>query len=272
MIYKDFSQYLKKIRKELGFSSAKSFYDFLATKEDNLFNYSYYIKIEAGKVIPSPKVLSLLKNYISIVQYENLVKLHFVSQFPDCDHLMKNHHSHILRDEAKYNQPKIINNSFVEFTFRQVSILGKERSLYYIFILLTLARRSLSLKEIEEALGKRIGPSITKLVTNKLISREGNVYRSVSRDVKMPRAYNKEIKKIYEKFDLWDKELGEIFKFKNLKRKSLTKRISPRYVNLISSQIDLMIELIHTSSDLDTEVNESVVTLNLSLDLGELPG
>ena len=88
----------------------------------------------------------------------------------------------------------------------------------------------------------------------------------------MPKATNDQLRKFYDKFDQWDKEIGIDYDFTNIKRKGLIKRISPKYIDLISKQLDLVIDLIHTSNDLDQDVNEVILSLNLSVDIGRLPG
>lgn len=276
MIFSVFSMNLKRIRSEMGYSSALSFYDYLKDNERSIFNYSYYVKIEAGKVLPSSKVLGLLKRHMKKIHYDVLVASYMRDLIPDCDHLIKDEyielnevyeHSFIKEDLTSSKR-----DGFLEFTQQQVSVLAEHKIHYQIFILLTLARYSLSKEQIERAVGKRCKKYLSYLNENKLIKFDGDFYTSLSSEVKMPKATNDQLRKFYDKFDQWDKEIGVDYDFTNIKRKGLIKRISPKYIDLISKQLDLVIDLIHTSNDLDQDVNEVILSLNLSVDIGRLPG
>lgn len=276
MIFSVFSMNLKRIRSEMGYSSALSFYDYLKDNERSIFNYSYYVKIEAGKVLPSSKVLSLLKRHMKKIHYDVLVASYMRDLIPDCDHLIKDEyielneayeHSFIKEDLTSSKR-----DDFLEFTQQQVSVLAEHKIHYQIFILLTLARYSLSKEQIERAVGKRCKKYLSYLNENKLIKFDGDFYTSLSSEVKMPKATNDQLRKFYDKFDRWDKEIGVDYDFTNIKRKGLIKRISPKYIDLISKQLDLVIDLIHTSNDLDQDVNDAILSLNLSVDIGRLPG
>ena len=78
--------------------------------------------------------------------------------------------------------------------------------------------------------------------------------------------------KLYRIFDQWDVEFATAINMDLLVSKTLLRRISPRYLGLINSQIQILIESLKLSDESETKYNSEVIQLSMSLYQGKLPG
>ena len=82
-----FSNFLKKLEHDLGFPSSKSFYEYLASKGPLNFNYTYLMKIEDGKQIPSPAIVQRIVCLLPKPLQDSLYLSYCSAFFPEREEL-----------------------------------------------------------------------------------------------------------------------------------------------------------------------------------------
>src|SRR4051812_42480455 len=76
-----FAEELKRSRRQAGFKTASSFFEWLKTKGIG-FNYSYYMRLEQGG-LPSEKVVSELASSVKKDWADRLILAYCASLFPN---------------------------------------------------------------------------------------------------------------------------------------------------------------------------------------------
>jgi transcriptional regulator with XRE-family HTH domain len=275
------NQTLVEVRKSLHFRSARSFYqDYLAQRTRLDFNYSYYMKIEGGKIIPSPQVISSLCSALEKDSADALMLAYCETVFPERAALFRK-----LKKPAKKPPLKasdhtslggnasapILNQKYL--TPAQIACIAKSKMHYYTFLVLTLARESVTRDKISGTLKcENINPVLADLEKLKLIHVKSDDVRSISNEMKFPNADSPEQKKLYEQIDLWNLHFYQDLGFDNLLQKMLLRRVSSRYLSVIQAHCNVLLDLVRTSDEIDNDHNDDVVMLNISIQRGSLPG
>ena len=273
-----FALQLAECRARLGFDSAKAFYRWLEDKGELNFNYAYYARIESGGAIPSSAVVSklamLLEKSGQKDEGDALVRSFCSELFPKHEHLFASESVAMSSPSAGSSElPAPTKSKKAELSDRQVACIGASRTHYFVFLLLTLARKPISLEQLRERLqDAKLGVILSEMSACKLILVEGDLVRSLNTDLRFPKAENDATKKIYASMDGWDAEFGSSFGFESLKRKMLLRRISPRFAGMILSHADLIVDLINSSDEINTDYNTDVLQFQMSISRGRLPG
>ncbi len=261
-----FSQELKKARVSLGHKTARSFFDWLKERGAS-FNYSYYMRLEQGG-IPSEKVVQELAQILKGEWTDRLILAYCRSLFPKNAYLFP----------AKEEKTTIKNETYIpsgqkELSIKQVAVIAAQEAHYHIFLLTTLARQPIAVKDLQRWFSvKTISSSIQRLVEAKLVREVPEGLSAFSVEAKFPEPYNKELQEAYEKFDLWDRQFGERFALDFMVNKMLIRRVSGRYLSIIRQQLEGVFEIMRSSDELDTRYNDNVLQLNVVLRQGKLPG
>jgi hypothetical protein len=267
---------LKQIRKELGHKSGRSFFNYLSSQTTLDFNYSYYARIESGKVLPSPKIVSTIAQLLHENFSDQLVMSYCQEQFPKKGHLFdlgkyRPQKAKPIGDLADKTSESLFDQQTLSLS--QIQMLGKDQAHYFLFLLTTLARRGLLKSELEIIFKEhKLDRLIQDLLDHRLLRIENTLIFSMASEMKFPPAQNTEIKKIYQTLDLWDGELPHFFGFNSFVHKFLFRRISPRFFSMIVSQCELVIKSIQASEETQINLNNEVVVCSLRLSKGHIPG
>jgi hypothetical protein len=262
-----FSQELKAARASLGHKSARSFFDWL--KEGGVsFNYSYYMRLEQGG-LPSEKVAQELASVLKGEWNDRLILAYCRTLFPKNSYLFA---------RASAAQPAVAVESYEptgqkELTPKQVAVLASSEANYHLFLISTLARRPVQEGDLQKWFpAKTIQASLRQLEGAQIIRRVENGFEGATIEARFPEAYNKELKEAFQKFDHWDESFGGQFDLDFLMNKMLIRRVSGRYLLIIRRQMDLLLELLRSSDEVDTRYNDNVLQLKVVLRQGKLPG
>ncbi|MFN7728510.1 MAG: hypothetical protein ACK5P7_05090 [Bdellovibrio sp.] len=231
------------------------------------------MKIENGDFVPSPQLISQIAKALPKEWQDELVKSYSRSQFPDFAYLFPSERP-TRPESTPLQKTAVLDGSTRELTKRQVAILVKSISHYHLFLVLTMARRPLQRKELEKKF-KRIPfeKTLADLDDGKFLLMTGETVQLQTTEWRFPSsADDNTLIKSYEQFDEWDLQFGEQFGFETLLQKMLIRRISPRYLGLIQKQLEICLDLVRTSDELETKHNESLVQIRVQLKSGVLPG
>lgn len=271
----EFARRLKSIRLRTGARSARAFFNELSEGRRLTFNYSYYVRIEKGLTLPSAQVVSTLAELVGETDAAALVQAYCQTLFPRFSSVF-GHYREPAVDGAsdpssdRAEGPLVTTQS--ELSRTQVAVIGSDRDTYHVFLIATLARKPFPIDRLGEVLRGDPLVAVRKLEAAKLISMKGNELSATAVEARFPKATDKATKEIYERLDEWDDEFGTRFDMEALVHKLLLRRISPRYLSLIRSQLENLFDLIKASDETDTKYNDEVVHLRVTLRRGRLPG
>ena len=263
---------LLKLREKKGHKSARSLYNNFTSSENRPFNYSYYMKIEKGDVLPSPKIIEFIASFFDPEDSDLIHLAYCKDMFPDKRYLFESPDTmEIIHEKNEIIQNKNVSKS--ELNIKQVAALASKKEVYEIFIIASLARRKIKFQELTDLYDeKKIKSVIKKLTSLGLIESDNNTFKTRNMDYIFPKDYNEDLKKMYKTFDKWDLELPQKLNLEKIIHKSFTKRVSLRYLNLMQDQLNFVFELIRSADDNDPRHNEQVIQLVVSLNSGKLPG
>lgn len=266
------TEFISFLRSELGFSSRKSFHADLQKRGLDC-NYPTFVKIENGDFMPSPQLISQMAKALPENWSEELVKTYARTQFPDYGYLFPSERpARTTASPPPAHSPT--GGSARELTKRQVAILARSASHYHLFLLLTMARRRLTRKEVERKFKRTAFDKILDDFQDGrlLIENEQHLQLRTTEWKFPPSSEDTALAKMYRQFDEWDLQFGEQFGFETLLQKMMIRRISPRYLSLIQRQLEVCLDLVRTSDELESKHNESLVQVRVQLKSGVLPG
>lgn len=263
-----FSNQLIELRKENGFKSALSFYEYLAERDGVVVNYAQYKKIELGKTSAQPDFVRRISKVFP-PQADQLIKAYCADLFPEQESLFKL--SQIQVPKIQSSSPLLLKQE--ELTEAQVMLIGQSQVHYGFYMLITIARTPLSMDEIKAVLGAKWTLQILKeFLQGKLIIEVDGKYQARSTERVFPPETSPGLKKVYAQLDQWDLSLASVFKMNRLENRSIIRRVSPRYVPILVKSVDLLLDQLRASDETDESRNEEVVSLFVELRHGRLPG
>lgn len=264
---------LKEMRESLGFKTAKSFHSWLASQTRLDCNYSYYSRIEKDQVLPSPGLVETLATLLPTEQGNRLVLLYCATLFPNRKKLFPTNES---VPELAPIEPKTTPTpqGTRSLSPKQIATLSRSKSNYLLFLLSTLARTPLAVSAIESRTASKtpLKKAYEDLKSVKLIRGPIDAFLSSSTEMRFPKAETRSLQEAYRLLDQWDQELASELGLKKHEEKFLFRRISPRFLEMITRQASLMIELIRSAEDVDAAHNQEVVSFSLKIHSGNLPG
>ncbi len=267
---------LKNIRIRLGHSSARSFY--LGHLEKNGLqgmNYAYYMKVENDEALPSPTAISAIGATLGRPDRRALILIYCETLFPNDKSLFtKGPQEKVperVSEDTSYGTATSPSQQVL--SQRQVAKILESIQHYALFLVIEMARYPVSIETIQKFLPKADVLSLVGEFERLRLVRvdDGNV-SPVSTEVKFPPADNKALESLYAQMDLWAPSIDGMLSLQKQRQKVLVRRISERYLSLIARQTDLLVDLIKASEEVDPVHNDQVVTLNLSLFSGPVPG
>ncbi|MFP5457177.1 MAG: hypothetical protein ACLGG7_00455 [Bacteriovoracia bacterium] len=259
------SDKLKEIQVLKGHHSAKSFYQTLANSGLEC-NYPYFMRILQGTLLPSSEIVHQIAKITKTHLGEEVIKAFCQDQFPDFDHLFP-----VTETKAPQKQKSALVLDRKSLTVRQVHIIGKSVVHYHVFVLLTLARTPIEVRELSQLLKeKNLEAVMTELEEGQILVREGTAILAAFPDVTFPK--DSGLGPLYQKMDEWDVSFGDRFNLETVIKRMQIRRISWRYLNLIEAQLNLALEMIRSADELDTKHNDHIIHLQLTLKQGKVPG
>ncbi len=267
---------LKALRKRYGYQSAKESFRFLVSRGLSC-NYPYFMKLEKGTAIPSPQIINQIALGVRSEDAEQVVLVYCQELFPKFKHLFQPRQGLNPLPEANSDSQDTEHRGGLlqpELTLRQVHFLAEEQQRYHLFVLLTLARNGIEVKDLRVHFGdKKVDGLIQMMVNQKIAFLQTDRLFATQTDVRFPDVQqSKELAAHYRQFDLWDQSLGEQFCFEEVVKKMFLRRISVRYLGLIQKNLDLLFETVKSSDETDKRYNEGVIQLQVQLKRGRLPG
>lgn len=262
---------LKDIRSRLGYTSAKTFFKHLQSRGVEC-NYPYYMKIEGGDAFPSSALINQIAKALPGNDSVALVKAFCADQFADFKYLFEIDPP-MRTDESLEAFKEVAPQGRHELSMRQVSVIAKSMAHYHIFLLCTLARRSLKSAELQEYFAKKVLTNcLQDFLDEGIIVEIAEGYQAFSTDVMFPKDKTPALLEYYKSFDEWDVRFGEQFELTEVIGKMQIRRISFRYLGLIQKQLELLFETIRSSDETDLRHNSQVIQLQVNLKKGSIPG
>lgn len=263
---------LKLIRTKMGFTSARAFYLALESRADLVFNYSYYMKIEAGQTAPSEKVINQLANLLPQVDGDQLVAIYCQSLFPKQMSRILSHRTENSAKPKGIAKKANIKTVQQELTERQVATIAKSESHYFLFLLLTLARQGLSRDDLKTYTFKNLEEALSDLMAVKVAFEDkGEIFASFPEYV-FPKAGTESLKSLYRSLDGFDQVRHQFFAMKKEKLASFFKRVSPRQIDIILGHLELLFQTIRAADETDVSYNTEAISFNVSLYRGPIKG
>lgn len=270
-----FATELKEAKSNGGHRSARAF--FLWLKERGVsFNYSYYMQLEQGG-LPSEKVVSEIGAALGGSWPDRLALAYCRELFPKQAYLFPA--PEVAKSDA---EPSFSGSSEdaryapagqKELSIRQVAVLSAHEHNYRLFLLVTLARRPVPLKELLAIIPEKPLRAAAKALRDAGLMREdAHGLAAVSVESRFPPAHSRELKEAYQKFDDWDDAFGTVAGLDRVLNKLLLRRVSGRYLGIISRQLETVFDLVKSSDETDPRFNEQVLQLKVTLRHGKLPG
>lgn len=268
-----FCQVLVRIRQENDYKTTKSFFNYLKDRGLDC-NYQYFVKIEKGLVFPSSVLINQIAKCLDRAHAELIVSAFCCHQFESFQYLFSSPASMTQKlSKALLHPEKIkakIEQGQKELNSLQVMTLKKKKENYFLFLLITLSRKTISKKELQKY--PKLLKSIKDLVNAEIIIQSNDVIQATSSEFKFPDANELAITEAYKMFDIWDIEFSDQFEFKNYLNKMMIRRISPRYFGVIQKQIEAFTDFVRCSDESDQRFNNEVLHLHIKISKGELPG
>lgn len=268
-------QILKSAQEIQGMKSLKEFHAFLA-KKGFTSNYQHFAKIMNGQIAISKIVVDQF--CLALPEYEDQIVVYYCAElFPKQKHLfdlssLAQKHLQNSIDETIAKKQDVNYNRKSELTQLQISEIAKSKFHYFLFLMMIMARRPLLEKELSDFFeAKQLSTSISKLIQTGVVLKTSQGLEPFNTEVQFPSKSDLN-KDFYVLFDKWDEEFARFCQFQPITEKLLLRRISPRYLNLIQSQLQTLIETIKISDESEIKYNTEVIQLNLNLFKGHLPG
>ncbi|OIQ19019.1 MAG: hypothetical protein BM556_06965 [Bacteriovorax sp. MedPE-SWde] len=264
-----FGKTLGSVRIKCGHKSAKSFYNYLSERGLEC-NYQYYMKIEKDQAFPSSVVVNQIAKAIGSELSQNLIMNYCSNQFQSYEYLFKESVVSIDNSIDQTSSEVTIAQGQRELNKREISVLADKQENYFLFLLLTLSRGSVHIKDISSYHGLK--ESLDDLIDCGVAIRDGEYVSSTTSEFRFPITKDTFINRAYCLFDEWDIEFSNQFDFESLINKMMIRRISPRYLNAIKKQIDTISDFVRLSDEADQKHNNDVLHLQIQLSRGEIPG
>ncbi len=263
---------LKQTRSQMGYKSARAFYLFLKKRAQLDFNYSYYVRIENGKVLPSHKILSNIATILKGEAGDSLVLAYCSELFPGRFHLFSSNPDVAPPPVASVEVVPLRGQKFL--SLRQVHVIASSQIHYFIFLIVTLARKPVTLKNLKlrfkgETLLEK---AVRDLEEVRVLQLDNGEIFSLTNELRFPKAVGKILINTYLQLDHWDKNFSEFFEFEKNVEKFLLRRVSPRFIGLLQAQLNFIVDLTKSSEEMDSTYNEDVLMLSLKMAKGKLPG
>jgi hypothetical protein len=228
------------------------------------------MKIEKDQSFPSSDIVNQIAKCLSSEISQSVILTFCQNQFRSFDYLFSPTPPKVNSSEAKKTIKQSINQGQTELSQKQISCLNNRQENYFLFLLLTLSRNSVSIDEINSYFG--LNESISELVESKIAVVAGDLVTPTSTEFRFPISEIDEINKAYINFDKWDLEFSTQFDFETLVNKVMIRRISLRYLSVIKNHIDSVADLVRLSDESDKKFNNDVLHLQIKLSHGKIPG
>ncbi len=272
-----FSESLKQVRESLGFTSARKFFQFLEERGGAGFNYSYYMRLEGARTLPSAKAVQKVASRLPEREATSLILAYCASIFPERTGFFERQIAALVPPPSRANalrSPGTTLSRQEELSARQIARIAADRQSYFVFLVLTLAREPIEIAELHARFG---GTAVFQVIEGflevGLVRMLGpDKVESLSNEFRFPKADTPALKEIYKRLDEWDHEFDGDLGFSEEMAKMFLRRTSPRQFELIRKHCELIFDLIKTSEEVLPEHNNEVFSLRLKVTRGRLPG
>lgn len=219
--------------------------------------------------MPSSTVVKEIAAFVNSSDSDLLIKAWCASTFPRYESLFDVQQLE-NSDEVRRAEPGLIKQK--ELTLRQVGLVTKSFRHYQVFLMLTLSRKRLAIRDIKEMFDESIDSVIDDLCEAKVAVVSGEKIYQVDIEMRFPKASTDELKAVFAKVESWNKKIGNEMHFEKVKEKFFIRRTSMRHIELITGFLSQMDSLIRVADDMDINLNNEVVSFEYSLSRGKIPG
>ena len=258
---------LVRIRLELGHRTSKAFFKYLESRGLEC-NYQYYVKIEKNIVSPSSNLVNQIAKALNTTMAEEIIKSFCSDQFKSFSYLFES--STPLPVKAKEQKSSELMQGQKKLTEKQVYVLAQNKDHYHLFLMMTLARRPLTQEDLDGL--RNFKKAISALKNEGILIQDEKMIAAASSEFAFPEASSEALRAHYALFDQWDKDFEEKFSLENIMNKMMIRRISPRYLNLIQKQIEVLQDVVRISDESDVRHNNQVIQLQIRLSKGSIAG
>lgn len=267
---------LVKIRKQLGFDSARSFFfKFLKVRANIACTYIYYTKIEAESALPSSELVESMVSAMADAELSKfLIYSYCQDLFPTKKDFFKIEFAGGKKSaEVRKESGQRTIQKQKSLTHQQIHAITQSEDHYLIFTIITLARHPVAIDELENKYGLTdVKKIIADLTEGGILHMVNHQIVSSSKEMVFPKDVPPEILKKYALVDIWSTHMGARLKLKTSYDKMMIRRISDRYKDLIYNHIDLLLNLVRAADETDQTMNDQVVQLSLVLRDGKVSG
>lgn len=251
----------------MGFRSALGFFKYLSDRDGISIHYPQYKRIELGKVLPQADLVRRLSK--ALPEYSNLLVHSYCSDlFPEMSEVFD------LKaiESIKAAPTSALLHQQEELSVRQVMTIAKSEIHYAVYLILTMARKPVTVGEMRKSIRGFTPGVLEDLLKAKIVFSEGDSYKARMIERTFPSAFSQDLKDAYQRLDEWDLSLGSVFQLETLMDKSIFRRISPRYLPILMKQAEALVEQSHASDEVDPVQNSEVISLVIRLKRGRLVG
>ena len=264
-----FSSVLIQVRERSGFKSALKFHAHLRQSGGIDVNYAQYKKIESGVAIARAEFVSRLSRALP-AHGEELVRAYCADLFPDHREIFATGEGALAPSPVR-DRPLL--HAQDELNARQIALIVASEIHYELYLILALARKSVSLEAVRESLPGLKTKTLEDFAAARLLYVDGEgKYASASLEWKFPEATTEALRSAYAKMSEWDLRFQTKHHFNRVYSHVLLRRVSLRYLPLLKRQAELMADLLRASDEVDPAKNGRVVSLVVQLREGRLPG
>jgi hypothetical protein len=248
------------------------------------FNYTYFMKIEGAKQIPSPAIVQRISSLLPKPYQDPLTLAYCAALFPEKQELFFSRpisSSAVMTSAGpsgsktfskKEEISKISKSKLLSLT--QIDTITRTRFHYFFYILVTHARRPLTQEEIQTIIPEKEAKEVLPDFLNAQIiygNREAG-YRSVVDDLRFPVPDSEFVQAAYDRMIPWEREIPNVFDCQPDLTKFLSRRCSRKSAELIKAHSRLLLDLVRAAEDSNPDLNQEVVFLEISLSFGTIPG
>jgi hypothetical protein len=238
------------------------------------------MKIEQGRIFPSSELVSEMFKALEEQDSERLVLIFCRHLFPKQNHLFPLKKESMRAKKSEKGDPEseiqIQASRGQKFlNLRQVHALSQSEEHYDVFLLLILARRPLTVSELEEEghYKDKLEKIMKDFVEVRLARTSSEGVSLIHTDFAFPApSTNSILPEIYKKLDSWDQKISDTYQFEILQKRTFLRRISNRHLNLIMKNLEFTFDLIKSSDEIEKKHNESVIHFQVLLKSGKMPG
>lgn len=115
-------------------------------------------------------------------------------------------------------------------------------------------------------------PILSDLQASKVVAQNKLNFVATYPEWKFPKPNTLSLQAHYKNLDEYDRRKLGFFKLNEAKTGEIFRRVSPRYLDLVLQNLELLFRTVELSDDTDAVHNSEVISLSVKLHTGAIPG